>query len=188
MIAGNLDLGRLNRSQLCSVAGISLGTFDGWVSIGLPGAKPPQGRGQDWEISLPALLNGLFQRLKELSAESDDSPLARKRRQALELDAERARLTKLQADGQELKNRALEGSLIPAAEVELGWQQAIGRARSLLLGIPIAQATTLVMLARSREAPDAERAVRQALVSTIDAALAELADTKLDETEAEESG
>jgi phage terminase Nu1 subunit (DNA packaging protein) len=186
--ARDLDLTRPNRSQLCSMAGITPAVFDTWASIGLPGAKVPTARGQDWEISLPKLLKGLFASAKELKQLKDDSPAAKKRQQALDLDAERSNLTRLQAEAQELKNKALKGSLIPAAEVELGWQQAVGRARSLLLGIPIAQSVTIVMLAKSREGPDAERAVRAALISAIDAALAELANTKLDEDEAGESG
>jgi phage terminase Nu1 subunit (DNA packaging protein) len=184
----DLDFTRLNRSQLTTLARASLHEFDTWAAIGIPGAKVPQGRGKDWEIDLSALIKGLFQRVKDAAAESDQRPAARKRQQAMDLDAERAELTRLQAEAQRIKNQALKGSLIPAAEVELGWQQAIGRARSLLLGIPIAQSRTIVMLAKAREAPDAERAVRSTLVSAIDAALAELANTRLEEDEAGESG
>jgi hypothetical protein len=43
-----------------------------------------------------------------------------------DLDRERARLAKEQADGHELKNAQLRGELLPADEVVAGWQNAIG--------------------------------------------------------------
>src|SRR4051794_22604058 len=103
-----------------------------------------------------------------------------------ELDQERARLAKEQADGHELKNATLRGELLPADEVVAGWQAAIGRARSLLLGIASAAPMTLLMLAKSQEPKDAERAIRDDLTRRIDAALNELANTSLDDVEAEE--
>jgi phage terminase Nu1 subunit (DNA packaging protein) len=105
-----------------------------------------------------------------------------------ELDQERARLAKEQADGHELKNAALRGGLLPAEEVVAGWQAAIGRARSLMLGIASAAPVTLMMLAKGSAPEDAERAIREDLTRRIDAALTELANTTLDEVEAEESG
>jgi hypothetical protein len=106
-----------------------------------------------------------------------------------ELDVERARLAREQADGHALKNAALRGELLPADEVVAGWQAAIGRARSLLLGIPPASAATVVLLARQGvDAAAAERAVREHLITSIDSALAELATTSIDGFDDEDSG
>src|SRR3954464_630052 len=52
-------------------------------------------------------------------------------RTSSDLDRERTRLAKEQADGHELKNAQLRGDLLPADEVVAGWAAAIGRARSL---------------------------------------------------------
>ena len=67
-----------------------------------------------------------------------------------------------------------------------GWQAAIGRARSLLLGIPPSAADALVALVR-RAGDDraAEAAVRERLAEMIHDALAELADTSADEVDEE---
>jgi terminase small subunit / prophage DNA-packing protein len=107
-----------------------------------------------------------------------------------ELDVERARLAREQADGHALKNAALRGELLPADEVVAGWQASIGRARALLLGIPPASSATIVLLARQGgDAAAAERAVREHLIRSIDSALAELSDTRdLDAAEDEDGG
>src|SRR3954451_13323683 len=41
-----------------------------------------------------------------------------------DLDRDRARLAREQADGHELRNAQLRGELLPAAEVVAGWQAA----------------------------------------------------------------
>jgi len=56
--------------------------------------------------------------------------------QVLNLDAERARLTKAQADHEELKTRRLAGELISHEDVTRGWCAIIGAARARLLGLP----------------------------------------------------
>jgi hypothetical protein len=57
-----------------------------------------------------------------------------------------------------------------------GWQSAIARARSLLLGLPTSAADELVLLAAQGPA-----AVRERLAELIHGALAELADTAVEE-------
>lgn len=99
---------------------------------------------------------------------------------ALNLEKERARLAKAQADERELKNAQLRGELIPAAEVVAGWQAAIGRARSLLLGLPPAAAEELCVLAA-----DGPGKVRERLADMIAEALTELANTSLDDLDDE---
>jgi phage terminase Nu1 subunit (DNA packaging protein) len=55
--------------------------------------------------------------------------------QVLDLTQERARLAKEQADGQELKNRALRGELVPASEVEREWSDVLRKVRAGILAV-----------------------------------------------------
>src|SRR4051794_18118536 len=148
------------------MAGMTPKAFDSWIAAGVSIVERPQGRGGDWLISPSQVIQWLWQGRAKPNGKAGPTDLS--------LDAERARLAKEQADGHELKNAALRGELLPAAEVVAGWQAAVGRARSLLLGIATAAPLALMMLANSREPQDAERAIREDLTRRIDAALAEL--------------
>ena len=64
----------------------------------------------------------------------------------------------------------------------------IGRARSLLLGMPTALCQTMVMLAKSREPQDAERAIRVRMTQAIDSALCELQNTAIEDVEGDGAG
>lgn len=162
----------LNRSAFCALAGITPKAFESWLAAGCPVVAKPKSRGGDWAISPSQVFRWLWDTRK--SGGSADSR---------QFEAQRVRLTQEQADHQALKNAALRGELLPAAEVVAGWQAAIARARALLLGIPIGAASTLVMLTAGREPQDAERAIREELIRLIDGALSELQNTKLDEAE-----
>lgn len=52
------------------------------------------------------------------------------------LTTERARLAKEQADAQALKNAALRGELVSAAEVERTWSDLLRQVRSRILAVP----------------------------------------------------
>jgi phage terminase Nu1 subunit (DNA packaging protein) len=121
------------------------------------------------------------QRAKSARAPLPDPPLPRS------LTDERARLAAAMADKAELNVARLRGELLPASEVVLAWSSAIGRARSLLLGVPIAAANVAVMIVR-REPDDvrAAAAVRKHLADEIHAALEELANTDLDNNDDED--
>jgi phage terminase Nu1 subunit (DNA packaging protein) len=108
-----------------------------------------------------------------------------RRKAAAESYAEaRTRHERARADAREIENARLRGDLMPAAEVVEGWQAAIGRARSLLLGVPPSAADELVALVR-RAGDDraAERAVRERLAEMIHDSLVELANTAPDEVD-----
>jgi hypothetical protein len=96
---------------------------------------------------------------------------------------QKVRLVRAEADKVALQVARLRGELLPADEVVSGWQAAIGRARALLLGIPPAAAARLVMIVHEHggDAAAAERAIRRHLTWAIDAALAELANTRVDQ-------
>lgn len=52
------------------------------------------------------------------------------------LTSERARLARVQADAQELKNAVLRGENVPAAEVARAWENLLRAVRSRLLAVP----------------------------------------------------
>ncbi|MDQ0315514.1 hypothetical protein [Amorphus orientalis] len=54
----------------------------------------------------------------------------------LELDKERARLAKEQADGHALKNQALRGKLVDAEETVRAWSDTLRRVRAGMLAVP----------------------------------------------------
>jgi phage terminase Nu1 subunit (DNA packaging protein) len=95
-----------------------------------------------------------------------------------DLNVERAKLAREQREGHALKNAVSRGELIPAADVVEGWQSAIARSRSLLLGIPMSAAEELVVLAAQGPA-----AVRERLADLVHGALEELADTSPEDAE-----
>ena len=143
------------------------------IGEGLPTVSRPETRGGNWVFNTSQVFHWMASRHT-----GGEKPL--------DLNAERARLAKEQADAQDLKNRVSRGELLPAEEVVAGWEAAIGRARSLLLGIPTSAAATIVLLTRQHE--DAERAVREHLTKLIDGALNELVDTSFDDETDDEAG
>src|SRR4051794_32269160 len=58
-----------------------------------------------------------------------------------DLSAARAKLAATQEELCRIRVDRERGALLPADEVESGWQAAIGRSRSLLLGIPTSAAS-----------------------------------------------
>jgi len=88
----------------------------------------------------------------------------------LDLDAERARLAKEQADGQALKNAVTRGELLPADEVEREWSDILRRVRSGMLAVT----------SRVRQRAGLDGATAEILDREIRDALTALADDKDD--------
>jgi phage terminase Nu1 subunit (DNA packaging protein) len=133
------------------------------IGEGLPVVSRPESRGGHWVFNTAQVFHWMANR--HVGGEVK-----------LDLNAERARLAKEQADAQELKNRVSRGELLPASEVEGLWQSAAGRCRSILLGIPNSSAERIVLIARREETAEAAaKAVRELLTRQIDGALAEMA-------------
>jgi len=93
-----------------------------------------------------------------------------------ELELQKTRLTKAQADEKELQVKALRESLIPAEEVELEWSSMIANARAKLLSLP-SKAASQVLAAKDRI--EAEEILR----TMVNEALAELAQGGEDEAD-----
>lgn len=102
----------------------------------------------------------------------------------LDLVAERARLAKEQADGQEIKNALARSEVVPAADVEKVWGQLIDRFRVRLLAVAPRVAPRVAPLIK----PSHTVAEIEALIAdAINEALAELSRTEVD-SEDEEPG
>jgi phage terminase Nu1 subunit (DNA packaging protein) len=167
------------KSSFMRDSGLTRAQVDRLIALGMPCETIGQGRGAEVRLSRSGTLRWLST-LALSAAEGgelgDDVPA---------IVRARVRLYLAQAEGVEQKNAVARGQLLPADEVVAGWQAAIGRSRALLLGMPVTVAPQLVLLARQHaEDPQAlERAAREAMIRSIDAALTELASTALDEFE-----
>ena len=154
------------RPELCAITGATKYEVEKWVQQGCPFVEKPADRNGDWKFDTAQVFAW---RAEHARAEAGGE-------KPLDLNAERARLAKEQADAQELKNRVSRGELLPANEVEGLWQSAAGRCRSILLGIPNSAAERIVLIARREETAEAAaKAVRELLTAQIDGALAEMA-------------
>ena len=80
----------------------------------------------------------------------------------LDLTAERARLSKEQADGQALKNAAARNEMVAAIEVERGWTTVCRRVRNAMLAVPSRVRQSLPHLT-AYDASVIDREVRDAL-------------------------
>lgn len=166
-----------NRQQTCAIFGWTAREFDRNVALGLPAKKRTSSRGETWQVDTVAAIGWtVAQAVGEQGGNGAGS---------LDLNAERARLLRSQANLSELEEGKRRGELIPGDQVLAAWQQSIGRARSLLLSLPAAAAGEL-MLVFSR----GEGTVRERLRDLIFAALAELSETDplADDDEGEDEG
>lgn len=101
---------------------VSVQALDGWFTAGCPVAqRDAQGR-----ITKVDLADMARWRIDRAAADSGGS----------ELDRERTRLTKAQADKTELEVAELRAELIPATKIETHWQAMIAAMRARLVGLP----------------------------------------------------
>jgi phage terminase Nu1 subunit (DNA packaging protein) len=174
---------KVNRAQFCSIFGCSRHEFDTYVAEGMPAQKAGAGRGAGWAVDTASAYRWLLDRdRRKARGHAVDGPASISDNpdfaaaNAVDLNVERAKLAREQRVGHELRNAVSRGELIPADEVVEGWQAAIARARSLLLGMPPSAAEELVL-----EAAKGPAAVRERLAEFVHAALTELANTTLED-------
>lgn len=143
-------------------------------------ATRPTNKGSEYQVHMGEVVAWLIERATETGptsvAQDDDAG-------RYDANDELAKLRREQRIGQALKNSIAQGELIPAQDVVEGWQAAIGRARSLLLGLPPACADEVCIL--SSKGPTA---VREYLADRMHDALVELTNTKVDDDDDEEPG
>src|SRR5215212_8512942 len=100
-----------NKVGIARMFGVSVKIVETWIAQGMPVVAAPSNRNGEYRISTQAAWAWHLERM----AAADGKP---------DLEAERARLAKEQADGQALKNEALRASLLPADEAAEAWKEA----------------------------------------------------------------
>jgi phage terminase Nu1 subunit (DNA packaging protein) len=151
-----------NKVGIAMHFGVSVKIVERWIAEGMPVQSVPADRHGEYEISTAAAWQW---HLERSAARAGD----------LNLDAERARLAKEQADGQALKNAALRDSLLPAEEVVTAWREAQVVARRICDEMVTQVAPQLLADINAAATPEkAELAARQRLTRAIDTALTKL--------------
>src|SRR5688500_11997259 len=105
MAAGRI----VNKLQLARLLGTTQYEIDNWLARGCPFITEGSTKGKQWQFDTAAVIGWL-----KAGGAAD-------RIVAADLERERARLAKEQADGQVLKNAQLRQALLPAAEVVQAW-------------------------------------------------------------------
>lgn len=171
----------VNKQHFCELIGITKYQFEKYVAAGMPVHQRPVNKQDEYLVFVGDCVEWM---VKNASA----SAVGQRGEGQRSFEEERIRLTAEQADAVALKNAQARGELVPVADVVMGWQAAVGRSRGMMLGIPTSAAPRVVQLVHGfQDRPDAaERAVREHLVVQIDAAMAELQNTSVDEPDEDE--
>jgi phage terminase Nu1 subunit (DNA packaging protein) len=120
----------VNRQTWCQIADWSSRYFDKAVAAGFPVKKRPATRQDDWQIDTVEGIGWLVaQRLEELGRLAAG--------EVLDLNAQRARLAKEQADRTAMENDRLRGRLLDADEVKQVMARYVGAANARLGGLPV---------------------------------------------------
>src|SRR5918997_1115560 len=98
----------VNKARCCALLGWTRQQFDAYAREGMPVTEQPNDKGGEYKLFAGAAVAWLVHRATERAGGSV----------VLNLNDERARLAKLQADHQEMRNKQLAGELLPAVEVQ----------------------------------------------------------------------
>jgi phage terminase Nu1 subunit (DNA packaging protein) len=101
----------VSRRQCCDILGWTQADFDKAVRDGMPVAERPSGRGTDWVVFMGDVIRWIVE--QELRAAGHKPSEVVK----LDLNAERARLAKEQADKTHLENQLARKELLRAEDV-----------------------------------------------------------------------
>ena len=115
----------VNKAALSEILAVSERTLSTWQKDGLP-IEQKQGRENLYDTA--KVIQWLIQR--------HGLSLTRSGGEVLDLEAEKARLTKAQADSAELKLAQQQGQLLAANEVQAVWEDYILACRAKLLAMP----------------------------------------------------
>lgn len=159
---------RVNKKQLAQLLGTTPYEVDQWIAYGCPVLKAGSLQGAPWEFDTAAVSRWLRAGGPDASAVGN-----------LELEKERARLAREQADGWALKNEKMRSELIPADEAAEVWAKACAHADEVLMAIPAACAHEVIAAANSGGAP----AVAEVLQHHVHTALEDLASTTFENEE-----
>lgn len=157
-----IDLHEPTRTQIAAVLGLS----ERWVGeLRARGTLPAEG------ATLAENIEAFYANKFEAAGGCSD----------LDLDAERARLTKAQADAAEMKNAQMRLELLPRADVSAAVQGAFARVRAKILALPTRAAPQVVAMPTAL-------AVQGKLTELVHEALAELASTEVTLAEPQAEG
>src|SRR3954454_23621439 len=119
-----------NRQQWCGIAGWTSRDFDRHIALGFPAQKKSVSRGQDWSVDTVAGVAWI------VAHELAEAGLVASGSAPLDLDAERARLAKEQADKTAMENDRLRGKLVDAEAVKRLIERLVGAANARLGALP----------------------------------------------------
>jgi phage terminase Nu1 subunit (DNA packaging protein) len=115
----------VSREKCAEIFGVARSTLDGWVASGCPVAKPSPRRGVTAGYNTADVFAWRLEQVKLAMGGG-----------ALDLNSERARLARLQADGQEMRNEQLAGRLVDVATYEAQLDRAFAVVRAKLFAMP----------------------------------------------------
>jgi phage terminase Nu1 subunit (DNA packaging protein) len=134
----------------------------------MPVAERPSGRGTDYVVFMGDVVRWSVKReLQAAGHEADDAVV-------LDLNAERARLAKEQADKTELENRLARKELLPAAEVAKADEIVFAGLRNRVMAVQ-----SVAPLLCDAALKDGERAVRPILREALASALEDVGSAQL---------
>jgi phage terminase Nu1 subunit (DNA packaging protein) len=154
-----------NRTEWRQISGMSDREFDAAVRDGFPVVERPGSRGKDWKINTVRGIAWLVNRAVE-AADGGDAP---------DVTAERARLTKAQADLAEMEAAARRGELIAAKPLKVALALRDIAVKDRLLAVPMAGAHRAVEAAEKTGV----NGVAEVYEREIHAALSDLASATL---------
>ena len=160
----------VSRRRCCDILGWTGHQFDKHVREGMPVAEHPSGRGTDYVVFMGDVIRWIVeQELKAAGHEPDEHV-------TLDLNAERARLAKEQADKTELENRLARKELLPAAEVAKADEIVFAGLRDRVMAVQ-----SVAPLLCDAALKDGERAVRPILREALASALEDIGSAQLAE-------
>ncbi len=119
----------VSKKQCCDITGWTSSQFDKAVRDGMQVAERPNGRGTDWIVFMGDVIRWIVE--QELKAAGHDPAQVVK----LDLNAERARLAKEQADKTRMENELARGELVRASDVAKADEITYTALRDRILGI-----------------------------------------------------
>lgn len=119
---------KANHAQLSDIFGLTSQSFSKYLRLGMPVERKGE-RGQANLYETAAVYRWLIQyELQKRVGEATGD--------VIDLDRERARLTRAQADNEEIKKRTAERELLPRDECVRAWSALVAAARARILGTP----------------------------------------------------
>ena len=160
----------VSRKQCCDILGWTIYQFDKNVGDGMPVAEHPNGRHTDYVVFMGDVIRWIVeQELRAAGHEPDEHV-------KLDLNAERARLAKEQADKTELENQLARKELLPAAEVAKADEVIFAGLRDRVMAVQ-----SVAPLLCDAALKDGERALRPILREALASALEDIGSAQLAE-------